>query len=189
MGIPNTSKTEAGTVGTKRKPTPDSGYYRVPAGEFCKQFRLNNGKMSSRLKNGQWFLPVTLPGDWSTNVFVNHYLNDDGTPRQDLNDNKREFFEQLINTLIDAAGAEDLDGVENSTITVKWQDASLEAFKAGVKGRLDPVSRAEYDKAVAEGWTVDDIPAPQDRATQQVRTTAPPTATTTPNPYDEEPPF
>lgn len=185
MGIPNYTPQSTATRGSRQKPTPDSGYYLVDTTELCKTFLLGNGKNIKPRGDGAWYLPYTFENGWSGFVFVNHVLNDDGTPRR-MDDKERERTEMELNTLCASAGVDmgNLAGCQNTKIAVKWQDATFDAFKAGRKGRAFVVTREEYDKAIAEGWTVKDIEAPQEVATQAAAQTEPAYAYT-----DDEVPF
>lgn len=176
MGIPSAAKTDDGTTSAGKR-TPTSGLYPVQFGEFCKTRQTKNGQ-TAPLKDGQWLLPVTYPNGFTDYYHINHVLNDQGKVR-DLPDDKRLFFQQGLNTLMDSAGVDDLAGVEGSSGYAMWQDATLEAVRAKVYGKTSILPADEYNRRVAAGYVVNDIQAPAQKPTQDARTSAPATRRTT----------
>lgn len=172
--VPSYKKTEVGLDKKPGKPTPDSGYYLVNTKDLCKTYQTGSGRMAKPRPNGQWYLPYAFDNGWSGHIFVDHVVNDDGSPR---NLEKPERTEGALNRLCASAGVDDLSGVQNTRIAVKWQDASYEAYKAGARGRIFPIPMSEYEQAIAEGWTVEDIGLPNERAAQSTGTTTPATTT------------
>lgn len=181
MSIPSARRTNDGTLGPLR-----SGYMEVTFGEPTKIRRKADGNtFGSVAKDGQWWIPCTLPNGMVQYAFLNLPIDDQGNTR-DLEPKKLKFFGQQMNTALDSAGVDDLAEVAGSTGVVKFTNVTKAGREAGKFSEIEIVTRADYDYHVANGTVVPDIDAPVQAVTEQAGRTGGKGRTKVNNPESED---
>lgn len=184
MGIPNVNKSDVADAGTfSRGGFLQSGIYKVVAGDDFVKNKINSktGEPLPKVKNGQWLLPINFPGGQTDYIFVNHFLNDDGTDREDKDADTIEKYRKSINTLLDCAGVDSLDDLPGAEFYVQYRACTKAAREAKRWPQVEAMDPGLAEARLNSGYVVPDVDVPAPRAAQADRTAAPArTATTTP---------
>jgi len=189
MGIPSVKKTDSGTSTVGGSALPESGLYEITFGEWAKSRPLFRGGTTPPLGNGKWLVGVSYPGDFTEYLMYNLTVNDDGSVREELkqqvlrnsNDGKTkyDFFTEMLNTLCESAGVEDIADLPGKAGYAMWQKpvpGAVDGKGKKLYGKTTILTADNYNKLVDSGFTVQDLqgvrqaPAQQDREEAPART-------------------